>query len=218
MPSSARSSRGRSRPRLASRLSVADLTGTGVQDTAIATLARMARSRGCGHDVRELRSKSRSGRQHNKEFHAAQSEILAGGICRAAGKDAAGDGAKGIDLLIVTIRPTWHWLTGYDGWSFYVHQACSCRRWASRSGRPRAGRERRQAHRLSHPRRHRRLCGPLRSVDRAASDGPPGRGDRRRAGRTSPSASRWTITGSRPRPSLSQMHLPNARFRTRRRW
>ncbi|MCV3210765.1 ectoine hydrolase DoeA [Mesorhizobium sp. YC-39] len=31
--------------------------------------------------------------------------------------------AKGIDLLIVSDPSNMHWLTGYDGWSFYVHQA-----------------------------------------------------------------------------------------------
>ena len=30
---------------------------------------------------------------------------------------------KGIDLLIVSDPSNMHWLTGYDGWSFYVHQA-----------------------------------------------------------------------------------------------
>lgn len=30
--------------------------------------------------------------------------------------------AKGIELLIVTDPSNMHWLTGYDGWSFYVHQ------------------------------------------------------------------------------------------------
>jgi len=30
--------------------------------------------------------------------------------------------AKGIDLLIVTDPSNMAWLTGYDGWSFYVHQ------------------------------------------------------------------------------------------------
>ncbi|EWY36696.1 X-Pro dipeptidase [Skermanella stibiiresistens SB22] len=29
---------------------------------------------------------------------------------------------RGIDLLIVTDPSNMHWLTGYDGWSFYVHQ------------------------------------------------------------------------------------------------
>src|SRR6516165_9091196 len=28
----------------------------------------------------------------------------------------------GIELLIVTDPSNMHWLTGYDGWSFYVHQ------------------------------------------------------------------------------------------------
>ncbi len=31
--------------------------------------------------------------------------------------------AKGVDLLIVSDPSNMHWLTGYDGWSFYVHQA-----------------------------------------------------------------------------------------------
>ncbi|MDA9865447.1 ectoine hydrolase DoeA [bacterium] len=30
--------------------------------------------------------------------------------------------AQGLDLLIVTDPSNMHWLTGYDGWSFYVHQ------------------------------------------------------------------------------------------------
>ena len=30
--------------------------------------------------------------------------------------------AKGIDLMIVTDPSNMNWLTGYDGWSFYVHQ------------------------------------------------------------------------------------------------
>ncbi|MEO1456343.1 MAG: M24 family metallopeptidase [Pseudomonadota bacterium] len=31
--------------------------------------------------------------------------------------------AAGIDALVVTDPSNMHWLTGYDGWSFYVHQA-----------------------------------------------------------------------------------------------
>ena len=31
--------------------------------------------------------------------------------------------AKGIELLVVSDPSNMHWLTGYDGWSFYVHQA-----------------------------------------------------------------------------------------------
>ncbi|TPE46892.1 ectoine hydrolase DoeA [Amaricoccus solimangrovi] len=31
--------------------------------------------------------------------------------------------ASGIDCLIVSDPSNMHWLTGYDGWSFYVHQA-----------------------------------------------------------------------------------------------
>ena len=31
--------------------------------------------------------------------------------------------AAGVELLIVSDPSNMHWLTGYDGWSFYVHQA-----------------------------------------------------------------------------------------------
>ena len=31
--------------------------------------------------------------------------------------------ARGVELLIVSDPSNMHWLTGYDGWSFYVHQA-----------------------------------------------------------------------------------------------
>ncbi|MEM1264620.1 MAG: M24 family metallopeptidase [Pseudomonadota bacterium] len=31
--------------------------------------------------------------------------------------------ARGLDALIVSDPANMHWLTGYDGWSFYVHQA-----------------------------------------------------------------------------------------------
>ena len=37
-------------------------------------------------------------------------------------KTRAAMAAAGIDLLIVTDPSNMHWLTGYDGWSFYVHQ------------------------------------------------------------------------------------------------
>ena len=30
--------------------------------------------------------------------------------------------AKGIEVLLVTDPSNMAWLTGYDGWSFYVHQ------------------------------------------------------------------------------------------------
>ncbi len=38
------------------------------------------------------------------------------------GKARASMAEKGIDLLIVTDPSNMAWLTGYDGWSFYVHQ------------------------------------------------------------------------------------------------
>jgi ectoine hydrolase len=42
--------------------------------------------------------------------------------------------AKGVDLLIVTDPSNMNWLTGYDGWSFYVHQCVIVPPRASRSG------------------------------------------------------------------------------------
>ena len=30
---------------------------------------------------------------------------------------------RGLDLLIISDPSNMNWLTGYDGWSFYVHQA-----------------------------------------------------------------------------------------------
>ena len=38
-------------------------------------------------------------------------------------KTRAAMSARGIDTLIVTDPSNIAWLTGYDGWSFYVHQA-----------------------------------------------------------------------------------------------
>ena len=40
----------------------------------------------------------------------------------------------GIDLLIVTDPTNMAWLTGYDGWSFYVLNACCSRPMANPSG------------------------------------------------------------------------------------
>ncbi|UWQ73958.1 ectoine hydrolase DoeA [Leisingera sp. M658] len=37
-------------------------------------------------------------------------------------KTRSGMARRGIDLLIVTDPSNMNWLTGYDGWSFYVHQ------------------------------------------------------------------------------------------------
>ena len=37
-------------------------------------------------------------------------------------KTRAAMAQRGVDLLIVTDPANMHWLTGYDGWSFYVHQ------------------------------------------------------------------------------------------------
>ena len=81
---------------------------------------------------------------------------------------------RGIDLLIVTDPSNMAWLTGYDGWSFYVHQgrAGAARRRTDLVW-PRPGCQRRQAHGLSRPRQHHRLSGSLCSVHGTPSDGLP---------------------------------------------
>lgn len=38
-------------------------------------------------------------------------------------KTRAAMAARGLDLLVVSDPSNMAWLTGYDGWSFYVHQA-----------------------------------------------------------------------------------------------
>ena len=40
----------------------------------------------------------------------------------------------GVDLIIVSDPSNMAWLTGYDGWSFYVHQRCFWEWTAIRSG------------------------------------------------------------------------------------
>ena len=88
--------------------------------------------------------------------------------------------APGIDLLIVTDPSNMHWLTGYDGWSFYVHQCVL----VPPDGEPiwyGRGQDANGAKRTAYlaPRQHHRLSGPLRSVDRTPSDGLPVRDHRR---------------------------------------
>jgi Xaa-Pro aminopeptidase len=83
--------------------------------------------------------------------------------------------AKGIDTLITSDPSNMAWLTGYDGWSFYVHQ-CVVLPFAGEPVlvRPRAGRAGRAAHLLAAGRRHDRLSRPLCAVG--------------------PSGTRWTIS------------------------
>ena len=40
----------------------------------------------------------------------------------------------GVDLLVVSDPSNMNWLTGYDGWSFYVHQCVLVAKMASPSG------------------------------------------------------------------------------------
>ena len=53
----------------------------------------------------------------------------------------------GLDALIVSDPANMNYLTGYDGWSFYVHQAVivGARPRPADLDRPRPGRQRRQA-------------------------------------------------------------------------
>ena len=80
--------------------------------------------------------------------------------------------ARGIDLMICSDPSNMAWLTGYDGWSFYVHQCVLLALdgepvWFGR-GQDANGA---QAHRLHGREQHRRLPRPLRAVHRAPSDG-----------------------------------------------
>ena len=42
---------------------------------------------------------------------------------RRVAKVRAAMAGRGLDLLVVSDPSNMAWLTGYDGWSFYVHQA-----------------------------------------------------------------------------------------------
>ena len=95
------------------------------------------------------------------------------GICRAAGQDAAGHGGEGHRPADRVSDPSnMAWLTGYDGWSFYVHQAVI----VPPTGEPiwyGRGQDANGAKRTAYL-DHDNIVGyrrPLRAVDRAASDG-----------------------------------------------
>ena len=123
--------------------------------------------------------------------------------------------AKGVDCLIVSDPSNMHWLTGYDGWSFYVHQAVVVPPtgdpiWYGR-GQDANGAMRTD---LSARRRHRRLSRPLRAVDRAPSDGLSSP-----AHRASAAGDKLPIGVEMDNYWFSaaafaslQTHLPNARF------
>lgn len=53
----------------------------------------------------------------NPRLHFSRDEFRA----RIAGTRAA-MAARGIDLVILSDPSNMAWITGYDGWSFYVHQ------------------------------------------------------------------------------------------------
>ena len=152
-----------------------------------------------------------------EERHARRAaELHPRGICRPPRqRTRSAMAARGIDTLIVSDPSNMAWLTGYDGWSFYVHQGVVVPP-GRRSGLvgPRAGRAGRAAHRLHGRGPHPRLSRQLRAVDRAPSDAGARRAARASAaGARARSASRWTTTGSRPPPSpRCSSELPNARF------
>ena len=121
----------------------------------------------------------------------------------------------GIDLLIVTDPSNMHWLTGYDGWSFYVHQCVL----VPPNGEPiwyGRGQDANGAKRTAYLAHDNIIGYPdhyVQSTERHPMDFLSGiiaeRGwDRAR------SPSRWTITTSPPPPTCrSPRHLPNARFK-----
>ena len=99
-------------------ITLCDLTGTGVQDTAIATLARRrAVEAGAGTEPSIRKNQPEARRERT------QSELQPSGICRAPRQDAQGHGGAGHRPADRHRPSNMHWLTGYDGWSFYVHQA-----------------------------------------------------------------------------------------------
>ena len=66
--------------------------------------------------------------------------------------------AKGLDLILVSDPSNMSWLTGYDGWSFYVHQGVLLgARGRARVVGPRHGCAGGEAHRVHAPRQHRGL-------------------------------------------------------------
>ena len=117
-------------------------------------------------------------------------------------KTRAAMAERGLDVLIATDPSNQAWLTGYDGWSFYVHQAVILPIegrpiwWGRRSGRQRRVRtvdtdrtdvvgypDNYVQSTERHPMQH------LAALLKELGHGTPG------------SASRWTTTISRPRPS-----------------
>ena len=123
--------------------------------------------------------------------------------------------AKGIECLIVSDPSNMHWLTGYDGWSFYVHQAVVVPPagnpiWYGR-GQDAAGAQRTawlpDADIVGYPDHY------VQSTERHPMDYLAGDARRRAASTGSASASRWTTTGSPPPPSPAcSGTCPNARF------
>jgi ectoine hydrolase len=84
--------------------------------------------------------------EKRKKHDPTQPQISRGEYAARLAKTRKAMEAKGVDLLIVSDPSNMAWLTGYDGWSFYVHQAVI----VPPTGRadlvrPRPGRQRRQA-------------------------------------------------------------------------
>ena len=109
---------------------------------------------------------------------------------------------RGIELLIVSDPSNMHWLTGYDGWSFYVHQGVLVPPEESDLVRPRPGRAGAQrtawlgdADIVGYPDHY------VQSTERHPMDYLAGIVLASAAGAGSASASRWTTTGSPPPPS-----------------
>ena len=113
------------------------------------------------------------------------------------------------------------WLTGYDGWSFYVHQAVI----VPPTGEPvwfGRGQDANGAKRTAYL-DHDNIVGYadhyVQSTERHPMDYPVAGAGRRAAGTSSASASRWTITSFRPPPSPRCKSICRTRASsTPRRW
>ena len=95
----------------AEQITIADLTGTGLQDTVIAALRANAPKNSSGDRflgvepmIAPVLHFSRA--EFEQRIKITRQEME----------------ARGLSLLILSDPSNMNWLTGYDGWSFYVHQ------------------------------------------------------------------------------------------------
>ena len=182
-----------------------------MQDTAIATLARAAPRRRAPEPFSTLDDRKAQPRGKNEP----QLKFTREEYAERLAKTRQAMEAKGVDLLIVSDPSNMAWLTGYDGWSFYVHQCVL----VPPDGEPvwfGRGQDANGAKRTAYLADDNIVGYPdhyVQSTERHPMDYLSQVIWRTRLGQAARSASRWTTTGSPPPPSPSlQKHLPNARF------